>query len=766
MALKDIDFKQVLIEKGERIGLVVAVAVTAVLVIVSGVFSALNGSSPSKNTEIIQNAKKTAENAWRTSPVPADLDKLPDDLQTAEVKPVRGDLFPCANYMFVTLEGEDLKWRLPKVMAPDEFQIDLIRGAIQTYWIYIDPKDSKSIKVAVLTAKASTELTEQQKKMKADLENKFMTEKQKKRLKAIMRAQEALSRQQAAGGAGAAVPGAVAAPGTPGGRGKGAGAPGGLITSLQPGYPGQEKPGSKEAAQEQEVKWITPEKLKDENGKLAETNVPVRMVMVTAAFPYKEQVEEFRRALRFNTVDQLLYDEGGLRPEFTGFNVQRRIYGPDGKLVEEWADLDLETPLKDIRIRTKELEPEDPQFVEFGVIPQPNRLVIPRPKLARDQKYPDLKLESIQDTLKKMEDALKDNAPPPPKVKSQFEDIDIFETQAPTAAQGAGGDSSAVGPAGKAGGKLGGERLPPQGPPGSRDASLSNQRAVAVPEKILVRFMDVTVFPGYSYEYRVQIRMGNPTHKHPERAVSKDLTKEDQIVGPWQQVTWKEGDQVTTKFPIPDELLYYAGEEKSATKDRVAVQIHHWLGFVQAKWNQRGSEIPVGDWSVLEKRLVSRGEYLGEIKEVELATWNTTQERYALAVHPDEQIASKQRTGPKYRIHKHKGIAVDFATDPVFSARPLLVDFKGGEHAVPSSEPGKLSTKLYGPVEMLLLDADGKLLVRNSRVDTENKDRQDRFTTWKNWIEQIKNQPEDTKGGKDDPFAKPTSGRRPGGGER
>jgi hypothetical protein len=746
MALKDINFKQLLIEKGERIGLLAAGAIAALLVVCFGLMSALSGSSPSQNTEKLKDVHKKAQNVYQTSKPDEGLDKLPPDLQDVNVKEVKADLFGNAQPYFVTLEATDTKWRLPLVMAPDEFQVDVVRGAFQTYLIIPDAKDPTKFRVGVLTSKASTELTEQQKKQQEEWDNRYRTARQKKLRSAFLHAQQRLSQLPGGGAASAATQpgGPQPRPASVPGSGKG----GDIRSSGFPDMPSA--PGGKDN-QDQELKFISDDKLADEKAKMAETNLPVRMVVATATFPYKEQLEEFRKALRKGSVDELLRDED-VRPEFAGFLVQRREYRPDGKLVEEaWMDLDLETPLKFIRMRAKELEPPDPQLLAYGIIPQPNRLVIPLPRLAREQKYPELNLEGLKQAIKNQEEAMKDNAPPPPKQKSRLE-IDIFDDSGDSQPnQGAPGAPAApragASDVDSAGRPVAKRPFPAGSPPRPSDPSGVNpQRGVAIPDKILVRFLDPTVHPGFSYEYRIKIRMDNPTHSEAnrKRAVSKDITLEPLLFSEWKQVTWKEGDKEVTKVHIPDELLFYAADEKAASKDKVPVQVHRWLEFTEAKWQTRGSEIPVGDWSILEKRLVGRGEYIGEIKEVEVATWNTTQERYTIAVHPDDHLASTKRTGPRTVIRRHKGIAVDFTEDPVYNTRPLLVDFRGGEHPK-ASGPNKPDQ--HGPVEMLILDADGKLIVRNSRVDTEDKERKDRFDAWQGWINQVKAQAEENKDG-------------------
>src|SRR5262249_54922269 len=222
-------------------------------------------------------------------------------------------------------------------------------------------------------------------------------------------------------------------PGGPDGSGgaigpRGLGGPGGKGAGARsPQFPGGEFPGmqQREAVQSDEIKFVSLEKLKNETGKWAETNIPVRLVMVTAAFPYKAQLEEYRKKLRLSSVDELLLDQTGMRPEFTGFNVQRRTYGPDGKLIEDWTDLDVETPLKHLLVRAKEREPENPDLQTLGIIVYPNRVVLPRPKLAREQTYPEPKLDTIDKTKEDLTKAMQDQAAPLPAAKTRFEDVDL-----------------------------------------------------------------------------------------------------------------------------------------------------------------------------------------------------------------------------------------------------------------------------------------------------------------------------------------------------
>jgi hypothetical protein len=135
---------------------------------------------------------------------------------------------------------------------------------------------------------------------------------------------------------------------------------------------------------------------------------PYRMVIVTGAFPLKQEMETFRQALRFPEVGKML-DQADF--EFSGLTVERR----EAKTVEElqkkdWHPLDVETNLKVVMMKAVGKEPDDPKLKSAGLILDPNRIFMPLPKLEtelhKDNKYPDdLLPSSIQDTLTALEKA-------------------------------------------------------------------------------------------------------------------------------------------------------------------------------------------------------------------------------------------------------------------------------------------------------------------------------------------------------------------------
>src|SRR5262249_8170696 len=153
--------------------------------------------------------------------------------------------------------------------------------------------------------------------------------------------------------------------------------------------------------------------------------------------------------------------------------------------------------------RAKEREPENPDLQTLGIIVYPNRVVLPRPKLAREQTYPEPKLDTIDKTKEDLTKAMQDQAAPLPAAKTRFEDVDLYDENPPTAG-GAGQDAPApVAPgSGNSPGK--GRIIGRPSFPASREGGglPEQQKSLAIPEKCLVRFVDYTVQVGRTYEYK------------------------------------------------------------------------------------------------------------------------------------------------------------------------------------------------------------------------------------------------------------------------
>jgi hypothetical protein len=295
---------------------------------------------------------------------------------------------------------------------------------------------------------------------------------------------------------------------------------------------------------------------------------------------------------------------------------------------------------------------------------------------------------------------------------------------------------------------------------GRTGAQVSTVRNFAPPDKCLFRFLDVTVQPGKTYEYRVKIKMVNPTYGKDELAVSKEAAADPILVAQeWKDVTQRVGeDETLLCVTVADELLYYAVDEKldqrvsPANSERAAVQIHRWLEDVRVNASDKSSVVPVGEWSILERLLVHRGEYIGRQEEVDVPVWRTTRDTWALAGHGDQPSSRTEQLLPA----KKHGVVVDFAMDPVKQNASILVDFEGGRETTLSE--GKPVTD-ESPVEMLVLDASGKLIVHNSLTDTAEPARQQRYADWKEEVNSLKDKENGRRSGDDSMFQRNVPGR-------
>jgi hypothetical protein len=734
MKLNVFDLKQFLIRKGERVALGVAVALMAVMILFSGLSSILRGHSATSNTREIQELTDQASAKMKNSSPPANLGDLPKDLKEAERETIDPDWFACQNLYFDRSGDIDHKWRRPRVLMPDEFEAAVVRGAVPSYMLRKD--DDGKLTVALL--QRTSNLISDSSKEKFKEEFRSFRKWDNLLTPLTQRGGTQPSSSGAAGGAGA------------GGRGGRGGAPG---MGGRGNFWGRWGRGAFTTS----LKWVAEDKLDEQRGmKLAQDMLPVRMVVVSGSFPYRRQLEEFRRALRFDSIDALLNDPLAI-PEFLGINVQRREIAASGE-PSEWADLDIESAVRQLRIRAVGLVPEDPVLENYGLIIRPNRLVMPRPRLAHDERYPEPRLRGIQQALAALQTSNQGDRPQPPLPKSRFENLDPWSEAQPSVLP-AGSDANRGG-RGDGAGAIASRR-------GAIQASAAPTKATPVPakpiaytppEKCLFRFLDVTVEPGKTYAYRVKIKIANPNYGRQNLAVSKEAAADPVLVAPeWCELTRRVGEEeVALRVPVSDELVYYTVDEKldrapAANQERAAVQIHRWLDEERINPSDQSSVVPVGEWTVLERLLLHRGEYIGRLQEVELPVWRTALERFALANHEDDQNlppASQDR-----RV-KPKGVMVDFATDPVSFRPSILVDFEGGKRTFTSD--GK-DIHEESTVEMLVLNADGKLTVHNSRADAEDRTRRQRYDVWKQEIKSLKDKENTRRSPFDDLFRR--SGR-------
>jgi hypothetical protein len=350
---------------------------------------------------------------------------------------------------------------------------------------------------------------------------------------------------------------------------------------------------------------------------------PVRMVVVTASFPYRAQLEEMRRALRLATV-------ADLKPKFLGLVVERCRLLEGGKF-SEWSRLDLDSPASALRRLLRQayhLDESDlltlpPGCVQPGLAtsrPRVNNEAAPRPVLPRQPGIIDgpkgifatLAIGDLQD--KALRDRLGGN---------NFEVFRPFGT-AP-------------------------------GPPGLKQ----------FPEKCLVRFLDVEVQAGQTYRYRIRVRLANPNYQRveevetPELAAGKELPLSDAVVTQPVTVPPEVGFYaVDQKLLLPRGAKLDPASDKEPVSDRsTTVQIHRWLEREEGAKLKR----PVGAWLIAERIVAHRGEFLGKKLMVEVPIWAPAKGEFQLALPLPPSAKAKPR------------IPVDFST------KALLVDFEASK---------------------------------------------------------------------------------------
>jgi hypothetical protein len=698
-----IDFKKVLAEKGEKIGLYAAGGVLVLLLICGGLMAS-KAASPGGIVKDMDAKVSTVQQRTVNGPSePAPID--PVIYKGATVAKIPFTDYPTPNNFFNIAADEQLKRMNPRILTITDAQAQFIRGSLAALDIIDDP--SEGTLIGVLAKKAP---------IKNDLRRIRQFDSKNGR------------RPQPPGGpvAGNVPPPPPPAPG--GGRAMGGmgGPTGGPRGAGGPG--GQQNARSNEV----EVQYMKLDAKDLDSAKLAETIIPKRMVVVNGAVPYKKQLESYAAALHARTPAELAQND---LPLYHGYNVQRQVWSADGKqmLSEGWVDLSMDETCGPLYGRLFEFEPDtytgDPSLASFfaRLIPdQSTQLVLPRPKLVRGQ-YEPLNLPEVDLALKALKESggnasqLKNNIQQKLGTKSPF-DVTGQSNSGQVISGGGGGSGSGsdaiVGPPGKPGGRnmLGGQGARPG--PGAADA---------VPEDCwLMRFIDVTVEPGFVYRYRVQLKVLNPNFKRNIRELSMPkFAEEEELLSPWFELK----DSVA----VPrDEFLYAAAKDEKNRRvteklvqespDVTFLQFQRWADFVRPTGYTRDE--PIGDWLVADLK-VHRGQFIGENTKIKLPLWsmvaNTFLFRDPLGTRPiGSMFAQRPRSEGMW--------PVEFTPLP----QAILVDFEGGSGTYQANRKQVID---QSEVNMLVLGDDGKLFMRRSQVDLNDPERKKREETWRKWLE-------------------------------
>jgi hypothetical protein len=535
-------------------------------------------------------------------------------------------------------------------------------------------------------------------------------------------------------------------------------------------------------------------------GRAAEQVQPKRMAIIYATFPYRKQVEEFQRKLHLDTpaavIDEQSEEEkhGTLLPafRFLGVDVQRREVRSDGQ-TDPWQTLDLTSPLRQLIIDNGMRFEDDPEKLRPLIISGLwMRLLKQFDKENRHNRYPapEEQLANVRSTLEELKGKDVTEIPKPKSELMSRGDFDPFQgSEGP-----AGAPRSAAAPpdmAGPVGGGPGGSikpGLPPNArqnrpnrpvgiggiPPAQVEAPGAGASGAVLPEHVLIRVVDVTIEPGKVYEYRLHVRMANPNYKRNADVLSPSYAVEPELAAGKER---KDSDWfvVPTKVSVPPEFRYYAVDQKEIdpknsyrgihAKDpfyrdqQAAFQIQRWLELAEPS---DGNYVPVGEWTVAERVLVNRGEYIGRTEKVEVPVWRTPSSKFVLAVPPGKQSLRVSGINVPFSVPNEEAVLVDFEGGPQQFDRKIRKDDRPETVKI---RDDNVST------EVLVVGSDGRVTARNSAYDADDRERIERLNTWRSRIIELKN-PGLVPGNPASPFGpvnpgggggpKPQPGGRPG----
>ncbi len=416
-----------------------------------------------------------------------------------------------------------------------------------------------------------------------------------------------------------------------------------------------------------------------------------RWVVITAVFPHKKQLEEYRRALK-----------AAESPEYVKVVVERRALQSDGSF-SDWQPVDTRVNAW-IAKRRVGVEQELPALQPYLI----DELVEKLPQLAYGAwEFVD-HVMAVEAAGQKPEEAAQQAAGQQgqpygpgdgmPGAGSEEEMYGMGGSGYPgmmgggmpgmggmggmEGMEGAGypgmggptgypgmGPGGMPGPAGAgAAGATGqgGQGGQPFAPPGS--AAQEQNRYIEV-EYVQVRFIDYTVDEGRTYQYRMKVVVKNPNYNRPD--VAEDAYRKPEFLeGPWS----KPSRPVYVGKDVEYYLVNAKFDERSGL-NRGVFEVHRW-------------DTQTGDWYCSTFEVVP-GAPVGNRRKMKILTW-------------DEEIIEKQ---------------VDFTTGAV------LLDVVGGRQRF--VEQG--TTYSYEePVQALVVTREGDLIWRVLSDDQENPIRKER----------------------------------------
>jgi hypothetical protein len=743
MAKRDFDFKQFMLQKGDKVGMGIAGGL-AVLLLFLGVFMLFGkeGSlSPTANANNLNTASSSREQQLNTGQ-PSEADRQAWRTVDPELKKkdlnekILGEQYAMLFPPMTKAGAEDPGRRNPTIFQPVEFLVGNANAQL-SFYIFQKKDDDERGLVAVLT---NPQKTDKNNKGGGAGPGNFSMLK------------------GGAGGMGSAGPGGPR--GGPGGRGPiGPGGPGGPGGGYgMGGYGAGGGPGGAKS-DDKGIRFIRTEDYK-QGDPLAESVFPIRAAMIVGAFPLKKQLEEYKKALHTQSISEL-YDSA--RPEFgfLGLKVQKRVVaGLGDNKGEPWVDVDLEGDFKWWMMNNGQRpEPEEPELA--NLLHWSDGLVMDRPLQITDksQPYPPLETElpSIKKSLEQLKNLGKKATPP----KNQFNDptgLSPFKHRG----AGAGGQEMGEAMPGKPGGGGAAPFKPGTGAGGGGSDGAERAGAtvssVEPPEFALIRFLDFELEPGKTYEYQVKVLLNNPNFGRTD--VPSYLSDKKELESEWTAVGHR--------FSFSEEIQYYAFDTKKVgamlpQHNQAVLQIHRWVPSVDVTpKGSRTTNLPVGEWLIAERALVYKGEEIGQPHRLKVPVWMHSQAAFQLATCPTARTAEKHIIDVPFRGIAGDAVLVDFTGPEVtYKKAPKAKDN--------ASDPVAVEVKQEASAELLILTTEGKLILRDRKTDSspatpEGEEREKRVKLWKERMKKIEDAEKGTKPG-DDLFNKGGGGGTGGGGQ-
>ncbi|MBI1915637.1 MAG: hypothetical protein HYS12_13030 [Planctomycetes bacterium] len=690
--MKKLNVQQLLLEKGERIGLCVAGGLAFLLLVLTlflpgkGLFSGTaSGHSEELTKETVAVKSKHSEAKPTESDKPGSLKDATAEFQVRFVDP---DLFR-AFAMFFRPPTKDTKRQKPTILVPDEVQVAVIRGQFPALQFQTD-ESGKIIGVLVVVDEKS-ESSDANSSGSSRLQGNQITQ-------------------------------------------SGAGSSNNMNNQF--------------SRYNLQYRRFTPPKprikiemrpINEIGGKKPAVGaLPARIAVIVASFPYKQQIEEFKRALHKTSAGEVLTEHGRGdkgKPfksfEFNGVEVERMTLKDDGS-EGAWEPLDVEKDFKQFVIRTNkslEKENDDPQFKQILEASKklvmrvpaqlPEDLKKPEAKSA-DRKAPDLvaNLKNIQASLAKLKESKTQEVTPPPTIASdEFSAYDVDGG----AGTGKTNPATAFNPT-DSGSGFGSFQVNSDWAKKNDDTPL---------EHCLVRFVDVTLEAGKIYKYRFKVKMMNPNYspvpserKDTYQHFAKDKVLTSQgwaytglVSVPPDQYVYalnlpefglKLNTEMRKQEPWRWNFYYPPGQDRN----HAAVQIHRWVDSYSPEPTKASDQNvkAVGEWLVAARILVQRGEFVRDPEYKVPVPIKPTD----LLEHELDSITKATRSQDKTLM------PVDFGDET------LLVDFEGGQEGYTKTEGSDETAKSVPvtdqcAVELLMMRPDGKMIARNSLTDSDTE---------------------------------------------